>query len=536
MAAFHKAFLAAIVKSLLLGKSLIQVILAYWVSPVAAKANSASKGKPSRTLQEFLKEAEAALLGPVSGEGLQELSSGLKKQFVERLQKDEQCMLPSYSHQLPFGSESGEYVALDVGGSTLRIAIVALCGREAKTDKQNEIVSMHSYRIGRDIKDLQGMAFFGWMARKLYETLAESGGYAHSLEKPLPVACAWSFPIEQTSMGGGKLLPMGKAFLADQGLLGADLGEVIKEACKNHGLHVELRAILNDSTACLLSRAYSYTSTRFGLILGTGVNLAAYLPVLSIGKNKFGIRPDAWLSAASHVIVNTEVGMFGQNILPITRWDRALAKQHPRPDFQPLEHLVSGMYLGEIVRIVLLEAIETAGLLDGVVPPSLKSQYSLGTDTISMIDSDTSSDLEGAINIFSERHPSPHQATTSDLAAIKAISSFVSVRSSALVAACVYALWDLRLDFEQEYIEPLSESSRERKRVEADMELQSTTVAFNGSVIENYPGYLASCQRYLNELIESKGLPDHRTIDLVPAKESSLLGAAVALACVERDK
>lgn len=111
----------------------------------------------------------------------------------------------------------------------------------------------------------------------------------------------------------------------------------------------------------------------------------------------------------------------------------------------------------------------------------------------------------------------------------------MSVRSSALVAACVYALWDLRLDFEQEYIEPLPESSRERKRVEADMELQSTTVAFNGSVIENYPGYLASCQRCLNQLIESKGLPDHRTIDLVPAKESSLLGAAVALACVERD-
>jgi hexokinase len=105
-----------------------------------------------------------------------------------------------------------------------------------------------------------------------------------------------------------------------------------------------------------------------------------------VGKKKFGVRPEGWFDEASHIIVNTELGMFGHNILPLTRWDRALTKEHPRPDFQPLEHLVSGMYLGEIVRLALLEAIETTGLLGGVVPPSLNTGYSLGTDTISMIE------------------------------------------------------------------------------------------------------------------------------------------------------
>lgn len=152
-----------------------------------------------------------------------------------------------------------------------------------------------------------------------------------------------------------------------------------------------------------------------------------------------------------------------------------------------------------------------------------------------MTNSDTSSNLERAIKIFSERHPSSNRPTTSDLIAIKAISSFVSVRSSAIVATCVYTLWDLRLDFEQQYVDTLPESSPERERVEADMKLESTTVAFNGSVIENYPGYLANCQRYLDELMESKSLPEPRSIGLVAAKESSLMGAAVALACVERD-
>jgi hexokinase len=56
-------------------------------------------------------------------------------------------------------------------------------------------------------------------------------------------------------------------------------------------------------------------------------------------------------------------------------------------------------------------------------------------------------------------------------------------------------------------------------------------VAFNGSVIENYPGYLANCQSYINDLATANGA-DHGLLDLVAAKESSILGAAVALACV----
>lgn len=178
---------------------------------------------------------------------------------------------------------------------------------------------------------------------------------------------------------------MGKGFLAHQGLLGQDLGQIVKMACKNRSLNVELRAIVNDSSACLLSRAYSHPSTRFGLILGTGVNLAAYLPVSTIGRFKFGERPSTWFDEASHVIVNTEMSMFGGGILPLTRWDQLLLDGHARPDFQPLEYMASGMYLGEICRFALIEAIESTGIFGGVVPTSLIEPYALGTETVSRI-------------------------------------------------------------------------------------------------------------------------------------------------------
>ncbi len=192
MTTFRKAFFAALVKSLLRGKSLIQAILAFWTHPAGSKDHVA----PQKSLQDFLKEAEAALLGPVSGDGLVKLSGDLRKQFFDALQTDGESMLPSYSHQLPTGQEHGQYLALDVGGSTLRVALVKLSGRSSGANSDGDIVSMRSFKITRDIKNLEGMAFFNWMAARIKETLSSSLKQDTHTEKPIPVALAWSFPIE----------------------------------------------------------------------------------------------------------------------------------------------------------------------------------------------------------------------------------------------------------------------------------------------------------------------------------------------------
>lgn len=60
-----------------------------------------------------------------------------------------------------------------------------------------------------------------------------------------------------------------------------------------------------------------------------------------------------------------------------------------------------------------------------------------------------------------------------------------------------------------------------------------TTVAFNGSVIENYPGYQKNLQGYIDDLIAGTDAGKGAGIKLAFAKESSLLGAAVALACLD---
>jgi hexokinase len=176
--------------------------------------------------------------------------------------------------------------------------------------------------------------------------------------------------LRQTSLRSGLLQGMGKGFLAAHGLLGQDLGDLIQASCSRRGLNVVLNAIVNDSSA----------------ILGTGVNAAIHLPVHVFAPPKFGVRPSEWHACAKHVIVNTELSMFGAGILPSTIWDDALRAAHPNPTFQPLEHFVSGGYLGEIVRLVLVDGIQNAGLFGGVVPASLKERYSLETETISYME------------------------------------------------------------------------------------------------------------------------------------------------------
>jgi hexokinase len=123
------------------------------------------------------------------------------------------------------------------------------------------------------------------------------------------------------------------------------------------------------------------------------------------------------------------------------------------------------------------------------------------------------------------------------------------------VAASLFALWELKAETETSLLEaaskpmtatdgPLEGGKRpflEATRCELDISRSRTLVAFNGSVIEHYPGYRTACQEFIRGLLASSSCgagPDKPppSIELVAAKESSLLGAAVALACLDEEK
>jgi len=196
MTSIRNLFLAA-VKSLLRGKSFIQAMLAYWVSPAGLQSTNgvASANGGHRTVQDFLKDAEHLLLRHIDGDGLRTLARQLKAQFRDGLLENPACMLPSYNHQLPNGDEHGQYLSLDVGGSTLRVALVELSG-SGTAGGESRIVRISNFKITPSVKKLEGVAFFDWMAARILETVSPAVDREPSPEHPLPLGLAWSFPLE----------------------------------------------------------------------------------------------------------------------------------------------------------------------------------------------------------------------------------------------------------------------------------------------------------------------------------------------------
>lgn len=275
-------------------------------------------------------------------------------------------------------------------------------------------------------------------------------------------------------------------------------------------------SIVNDSSATLLSRAYEDPATRFAVILGTGFNIAVHLPTSTLSSSKYKGYPQKWLDEADHVLVNTELSMFGKDVFPRTRWDEQLNDAHVRPDFQPFEHMISGRYLGEVVRLIIVEAVRTAGLFGGELPDKLSEAYSLETGTIAALEMDESKNLTNAIALFQSKHALSKPPSYNDIQFVRQVSQLVSHRAAAFLAAGIHALWTLRTT--SEGLTPATAGK--------------LAIGCNGSVIEKYPLFRELCQSHLDELTTASGA-EPKSISLEIAVESAIFGAAVAVCCLE---
>ncbi|KAF3484247.1 hexokinase-1 [Arthroderma uncinatum] len=512
--------------------------------PCEKRPSLSKRWRTRRTLDDFAVEIEREFTGHLTTKQLASMAAKIRTQIDKCAKTSPVCMLPSFNHTLPTGREKGTFLALDVGGSTFRVALVELSGENGAM----KIVRMTSSVIDESVKLLEGRAFFDWIALKIGEMLEQGTEGFGQASTPLSMGLSWSFPIDQTSIRSGLVISMGKGFLCSNGTVGDDLSELIMAACHKRNLNVRIEAIVNDSSATLLSRAYSDPSTRMSLILGTGTNVAIHYPTSAIGLEKFGNRSAEWFAEASRVIVNTELSMFGGGVLAMTRWDDDLNRSHIKPDYQPLEYMITGRYLGEIVRLLIVEAVQVAGLFGGELPMSMRTPYSFDTAIVACIEGDSSPTLADSSAFLQKSHKFLIPPTTSDLQFLQKICKCVSKRGAAYLATAIYSLWCLSNESES----PIPPSTPDSDGNEEELKQQTAvreapslqvTIACDGSVINKYPNFRSHCQTYLNSLTscgansgvistKNDGAPTSLTpvISLDPAPESGILGAAVAVA------
>ena len=407
------------------------------------------------------------------GKGLQGNESSLK-------------MIPSFIDK-PKGNEKGEFLALDLGGTNFRVLTVKLDGKGNAT-----VPAAGKFAIPQ--KDMQGtgVALFDFIAACIDTFLTENNidrNRTHDL------AFTFSFPVEQTSIAAGKLIVWTKGFTATD-VQGRDVIVLLNEALRRKDIScIHITALANDTVGTLAAGSYADPTCDLGVILGTGTN-ACYREALS------NIEKLNMMDRNGHMIVNMEWGNFDK-VRP-NAYDRSLNKASVNPGAMYLEKMVSGMYLGEITRLVLMDLIgrEFMFVNEPHVAQYFQEKGSLKTEDMSRIEGDKTICLEG-VALFLERNGISN-ITLRDKNQLKRLCRIVSSRAARLGAAAISAVLT--------WIDPKLKDIH--------------TVGIDGSLFEKYFRFNSKMTDVFKELYGEKA----ENIALVHSKDGSGRGAAIIAA------
>ncbi|KAL1559119.1 hexokinase A [Salvia divinorum] len=308
-----------------------------------------------------------------------EMHAGLASEGGSKLK-----MLISFVDNLPTGDEEGVFYALDLGGSNFRVLRVELGGRKRGVVHQE----FAEASIPPALMSASSDALFDYIAEKLAEFVAdEERIYEQPSGKERELGFTFSFPVMQNSINSGTLIRWTKGFSIDDAV-GQDVVAELTKALKRKGVDMRVAALINDTIGTLAGGRHSDPDVTMAVILGTGSN-AAYVERAQAIPKWHGPLPKS-----GEMAINMEWGNFRSSHLPLTEYDYAMDTESLNPGEQIFEKLISGMYLGEILRRVLLSLAEEVWFFGDEIPAKLKIPYILRTPEMSAMHQDISSDLK----------------------------------------------------------------------------------------------------------------------------------------------
>lgn len=388
-------------------------------------------------------------------------------------------ILPSYLAK-PSGQEQGEYIAIDLGGTNVRVMKVRLLGGGVFEIAAHASRPLTDSATGYDLTSSAstGRELFAFVASLVAEVLSVKRSYA--------LGITFSYPMRQEAVDKATLLEWTKEIKTSQ-TVGQDIKELLSSALKEHGLGlIEPKAVINDTVATFMAKAYAESAVCAGSICGTGHN-TCYL------------EPSLRTAAGLPMIINTEAGNFA--LLYQNRYDQLLDCQSLDPGRQRLEKMVSGKYMGELFRLVILDLVER-GLLSASFSAAdlMKQPYSVSAEVLNWLSADSPTQNRKLRNWLDEQGLSGYRPE--DIDTFRMVAQAVMDRAAKLIAATYIAITD-----------KIKHSP------------QHSIIAVDGSVFLKIPGFLERVEMVIRQ--HRQGLP---TVVLRPASNGSNLGAAVAAA------
>ncbi|KAF3850679.1 hypothetical protein F7725_012451 [Dissostichus mawsoni] len=374
----------------------------------------------------------------LSDKTLMDLSVRFRREMDRGLSRDTNPtaavkMLPTFVRSTPDGTEQGEFLALDLGGSNFRVLLVKVMAN----GKQEVEMENQTYEIPEHIMRGCGSELFDHIADCLANFLEKLG----IKDKKLPLGFTFSFPCQQTKLDESVLVHWTKSFRA-YGVEGKDVVSLLKKSIQKRGVSaqnpsfmdfdVDILAVINDTVGTMMTCGYDDHHCEIGLIVGTGTN-ACYMEQM---RNLELLDGDE-----GRMCVNTEWGAFGDDgALEDLRTDvdREIDAGSLNPGKQLFEKMISGLYLGEVVRLILVRMTKEKLLFQGKTSAKLLKTGSFSTSFIYGIDTDKEEEgVEHAEEVLRGLGLDP---LVEDCIATQRVCQVVSTRSAHLCAAALVAV------------------------------------------------------------------------------------------------
>ncbi|KAJ5504471.1 hypothetical protein N7463_007345 [Penicillium fimorum] len=373
----------------------------------------------------------------------------------------------------PDGNEQGTYLALDMGGTNLRVCEITLTEEKSAFD-----ITQSKYKMPEELRTGTAEELWEYIAdclQQFVETHHDDGNLAK-----LPLGFTFSYPATQEYIDHGILQRWTKGFDID-GVEGHDVVPPLEEILKKRGLPIKVAALINDTTGTLIASSYTDTEMRIGCIFGTGVNAAYMENAGSIPKlAHMNLPPDM------PVAINCEYGAFDNEHV------------------QAFEKMTAGLYLGEIFRLALIDLVDNKpGLIfNGQDVSKLRKPYLLDASFLANIEEDPYENLTETLDLF-ERMLGI-RPTQPELELVRRLAELIGTRAARLSACGVAAICT-------------------KKKIE------SCHVGADGSVFTKYPHFKARGAQALREILDWAPTEKDK-VSIMAAEDGSGVGAAVIAA------
>ncbi|KAJ1657376.1 hypothetical protein IWQ61_003217 [Dispira simplex] len=459
-------------------------------------------------------------IGP---DNVQTIIRGMHRSMEQGLAKPGQtlAMLPSFIVNGADGIEKGKCLALDLGGTNFRVCQINLKGVPGEYRMVQK-----KYLIPQTLKTAPATELFGFIADGIHDFLRENGEndaeehtFGSSTKgknvRTISLGFTFSFPVRQKALNHGELTQWNKGFTCS-GAVGHNVPDLLQRALQARNINAEVTALLNDTVGALTACSYRYPGTLLGVILGTGSNVA-YMEKISRIPKFLEEQPHLLNTPAAEqdMGINMEWGSFDNegDVVPSNQYDQLLDDNSPNQKNQMFEKRISGLYLGELFRLVILDLIRRQLLFSGKVTTALETPYLLDSSLVSAIVDDSTPKAQGLhpkvrVKLITQLELDENNVSDADLSLARGVACAIATRSARLAGTGLSAVLLRRQD-----------------RLAVATPDDPITIGIDGSLYEHFTTFREVMIQTLTSVI---GEENFAKLRIVLAKDGSGVGAAVA--------